>query len=429
MKSSILKKILSVSMASLTAFSTFSGSVLTKVYASKSEMQWNFETPDSSDEDSEEYCAVFSHRGFTYILYFDQLIEDESDEKLVIQIMEMFNSVMDPFDERIPESKLRVFTCQKDTVLYKEIKKILLVKSYVEQKKLLENLVDDLLLMATFSYQGFNIMIDFTNLLERGLDKESAKKFVEVFNKVVGPYDEKIQGFKMMNCQSISPSKFCKFVKEVFLTESHEEQEEWIRKYLDDAMLRVNCSYGGYNFIINFSQLVKMGVDRESIVRFVLKFKEIMINNPYDLKITGDKVIGRTYVSPDRFNEWMKNIFAAKSDVEQRKLIESKLDRYIKLESSRCLKGFFKGFNFNIYYSMTEDESIKKMVDEFEEMSKEIMEPYNEKMAEKKEINCMITTDKFMIDFSSKKTPEEKKEFIKNFLNHRVIKTIARSKK
>ena len=122
------------------------------------------------------------------------------------------------------------------------------------------------------------------------------------------------------------------------LAKSLEEQGKLVKDYLDDLMLKVSCSYGGFNMILKFSKLVENGVDENLVIQFVEKLREIMKNNPWVANMPKDNIIIHEYITPDEFIKWAENVSSAKSPEEQKKLIQNGLDKLV----DNKLNTFFK---------------------------------------------------------------------------------------
>ena len=401
-------------------FSTFSGSISTKIYASGSESQDSSESQESIDKDTKKYFVMFSHKGCNYTINFNELIENETDEKLVIQLIEIFKEVMDPYDNKIPKDKSKVFTCQKGSKFYEKVKEISLAKSPEEREKKLEDLLDYMSLVIAFSYRGYNYILNFIELVEKGLDKEEAMRLANIFRRVVNPYNKTIPEYKGLCYQLEYSDELREFIKEISLAKSPEEQEKSVKDYLDDLILKVICSYRGSNFELDFTELVEKGLDKGVAIRLAEIFRRVL--KPFDITIPGYKGSYCKFVYSDELSGFIKNIFSAKSPEEQEKLVKDYLD-----ETMLRVNCSYKGFNFKLRFT----ESVKKGLDKeaairLAETFRRALKPFDITMSEHKVFYCkFVCSDEFcefIKGISLAKSPEEQEKLVKDYLDDLMLR-------
>lgn len=434
MKSSIFKKALLISMASLTTLSTLSGSISTKIHAIEPKMQ------ESIGDITQKHFVTCSCGGFNFIVcyYEDDLTKEEEDE-----FVKEFKKVMVPYNEKIQKEK--EFTCV--FVAFGEImKKFLSIKEPENQREYFENyclrpyIENYIASMITCSHGGYNFVMDPSELVKKGLNEELVDQFAEKVIEVTNEYNSEIPENKVLTNPLIDAERFYETMNKLLSTQNNEEQREIINSYLR-KVIRLNqerhfvkCSFGGYNFKFYFFKTPKDESERRIIEEFMERFKEVM--DPYDETIPKEKEIARMFINADKI---IGEFFSKKTPNEQkwyikRVCLEPLIENIEGKVVPTLIKCSYKGYNivytFDTHCLNKED---RKMVNQFVEKLKKVTSPYNLKISEEKEIigrrRDIEATLKLIRDFLSLKTSEEQRQYIENYFDFKIKKFTEREQK
>ena len=383
MKSSIFKRSLLASMASLTALSNFSGSVSTKIYATEPEMQ------ESIDEVNQKPFATCSCKGFNFKIYCFGLSEEESEKENRVKFLKKFKEIMDPYDETIPVCK--EFNCK--FIFFDEVVKTFLsIENPEDQRKYLEDAcLRSYTLSAACSYGGYNLIFDFSGLTQEQLKKD---KFVEKFKELIKnrPFDEELPKEKTVFLKLKTVPEFFEIMKNISLMNPR-RQERSIKDFLDDVLKEyvekktpkfiARCSYGKYNLCFDLSELIENKSDEKIVTQFMERFNKLTKNNPRGQEVPREDQISEMWTLPPKFKEVIVD-FLSKNLVEQNKIIKDFLECSLKeVTEEYILRCSYENcnldFDFNVLIkNKLDEERVTKFIKKFRKFTK----PYDENIPE-----------------------------------------------
>lgn len=412
MKSSIFKKALLISMASLTTLSTLSGSISTKIHAIEPR------PIRSVGRVTMEPFASCSYGGYNIIIYCNK---HDFKQKGKEECVEEFKKVMVPYDEKIPRWKeIPCVNVGFDGVMveFLSIKKPEKRRKYIENRCLRPCIENYMSSIVTCSHAGHNFVVDFNKLGNNGLNIKLINQFGKKIKKLMDKYDEKLPENKVITDLFSSYDSFSNMMKRLSLTRNKKEQKEIIKFYLDEIIqikperYFVRCSYKGYNFKVYFFKTPKDESQKKMIDEFIKTFSMIM--TPFDGKISEEKKISCSIRDIDRT---MGEFFSKETPEEQKKYIEENMLDYVleRKPAIYLVKRTYKGHNIEYGWDIPyRNEEEKKIAQQFEEKFKEITNPCDEIKSKDEETATIISTVKFMRDFVSLKTPEERMKYIED---------------
>ena len=129
--SKIFKKILSTSLASLTALSTLSGSISTKIYAQDPEVQAN------STKSEGRYGLGFSYQGHNFFVTFNES-NQEVAEKFKNTLHKVMEEELGQYSTKIEEKEKAIFLDVQEPSFMEWIKNICSLEKPAEQKATIE---------------------------------------------------------------------------------------------------------------------------------------------------------------------------------------------------------------------------------------------------------------------------------------------------
>ena len=436
MKSSIFKRSLLASMASLTALSTFSGSVSTKIYATEPEMQ------ESIDDHIQEDFATCSCGGVNFIV---RCYEDDSTKETRDEFLKKFKEIMAPYDEKMPEWK--EITCTF-IGFNRVMKKFLSIEKPEDQRKYFEDcyiypqIRNYMASMVTCSCRGYNFVFNSDELIKKGLDKELVDQFVEKFKGLMknNPYNENLPKNKVISFEFQNIPKFREIIKNFLSITFPEDQAKFLDEILK-LVIRENLkieadklvarfSYGRCNLTFNFNELVENESDRETVIQFVKKMKDY--TKPYDRRRPEREEFAFECKRGAKILGVMKK-FPLMNSEGQQKFLASYLENAVKdatrEESLLLIKYSYKGYNFADLYDMKFlNEEEKEMLMQFAEKFKELVDPYDESKSKNNEFGIAWQIDdefKKMIENFVSGSPECQKRIVGDILNF-VMKKILK---
>ncbi len=125
------KKILSTSLASLTALSTLSGSISTKIYAQDPEVQAN------STKSEGRYGIGFSYQGHNFFVTFNES-NQEVAEKFKNTLHKVMEEELGQYSTKIEEKEKAIFLDVQEPSFMEWIKNICSIEKPAEQKATIE---------------------------------------------------------------------------------------------------------------------------------------------------------------------------------------------------------------------------------------------------------------------------------------------------
>ena len=125
------KKILSTSLASLTALSTLSGSISTKIYAQDPEVQAN------STKSEGRYGLGFSYQGHNFFVTFNES-NQEVAEKFKNTLHKVMEEELGQYSTKIEEKEKAIFLDVQEPSFMEWIKNICSLEKPAEQKATIE---------------------------------------------------------------------------------------------------------------------------------------------------------------------------------------------------------------------------------------------------------------------------------------------------
>lgn len=125
------KKILSTSLASLTALSTLSGSISTKIYAQDPEVQAN------STKSEGRYGLGFSYQGHNFFVTFNES-NQEVAEKFKNTLHKVMEEELGQYSTKIEEKEKAIFLDVQEPSFMEWIKNICSIEKPAEQKATIE---------------------------------------------------------------------------------------------------------------------------------------------------------------------------------------------------------------------------------------------------------------------------------------------------
>lgn len=125
------KKILSTSLASLTALSTLSGSISTKIYAQDPEVQAN------STKSEGRYGIGFSYQGHNFFVTFNES-NQEVAEKFKNTLYKVMEEELGQYSTKIEEKEKAIFLDVQEPSFMEWIKNICSLEKPAEQKATIE---------------------------------------------------------------------------------------------------------------------------------------------------------------------------------------------------------------------------------------------------------------------------------------------------
>ena len=127
------KKILSISLASLTALSTLSGSISTKIYAQDPEVQAN------STKSEGRYGIGFSYQGHNFFVTFNES-NQEVAEKFKNTLHKVMEEELGQYSTKIEEKEKAIFLDVQEPSFIEWIKNICSLEKPAEQKANIEHM-------------------------------------------------------------------------------------------------------------------------------------------------------------------------------------------------------------------------------------------------------------------------------------------------
>ena len=127
------KKILSTSLASLTALSTLSGSISTKIYAQDPEVQAN------STKSEGRYGIGFSYQGHNFFVTFNES-NQEVAEKFKNTLHKVMEEELGQYSTKIEEKEKAIFLDVQEPSFIEWIKNICSLEKPAEQKANIEHM-------------------------------------------------------------------------------------------------------------------------------------------------------------------------------------------------------------------------------------------------------------------------------------------------